>query len=130
MHKIKKYLPLIIIAAIPLCGIALGFYYSSLPEHHPQRDRQSCESVGGEWSNEHNSCLLANKAAGEICTDGGQCQSGVCFPSALTEGQQAALSSGEVSGITGTCYPEELVEGCVKQVILGTVSKESLCLDN
>ncbi len=120
----------IILAVIILFGIALGFLYSSLPEHHPQKDKQSCESVGGQWSDEQKICLLSYKETGEICTDGWQCISGVCFPPTLTEEQKTNLSKGPLENIVGTCYPNDLVTGCVKQVIMGTISRGSMCLDD
>jgi len=119
-----------IITAICLFGIVLGLYYSSLPEHHPQRNKQSCESVGGEWSDDQERCLLAYKKAGQICTDGAQCESGVCFPPNLTEEQEIILINEPIENIVGTCYPDDLLAGCVKQVIMGIISKESMCLDN
>ncbi len=129
----KKLLTVTIIIAMILflgfLGIGLGYWYNQLPENNPQRDRVSCEQAGGEWLTDQSTCLISNRVAGEICTDGGQCQSGVCFPPALTQEQQAALSHGDVTGITGTCYSEELMTDCVKQVIDGTVSRESLCLE-
>ncbi|PIR68471.1 hypothetical protein COU49_00840 [Candidatus Nomurabacteria bacterium CG10_big_fil_rev_8_21_14_0_10_35_16] len=44
---LKKVLLFVII--IIACGIGLGFYYSSLPAHHPQDNQQNCESVSGQW---------------------------------------------------------------------------------
>ncbi|MFH1589846.1 MAG: hypothetical protein ABIB43_04735 [archaeon] len=113
---------------IILFGIGLGLLYSSLPAHHPEKSKQACESVGGEWTDEQ-ICLLSYKQAGEVCTDGGQCISGVCFPPELTEEQKVILAKEPLKNIVGTCYPEDLVTGCVEQVILGTVSKESMCMD-
>jgi len=120
----------IVIALIILGGIALGFYYNSLPENNPQKSKQGCESVGGDWSVEQNKCLVSYKEPGEICTDGGQCKSGVCFPPTLTEEQKINLTNNPLKNIVGTCYPDEQITGCVKQVLMGTVSKESMCLDN
>jgi len=120
--------PLIIIAAICIGGIGLGFLYSQLPVHHPERSKGACEQSWGEWQADTETCILSSRPAGEACIDGGQCQSGVCFPPELTAEQQALIDSGkEVSGLTGTCYPEELVRDCVKQVLRGTVTQESLC---
>ena len=129
MNK-KLILILIIVAIIILFGIALGFCYSLLPEHYPQRNKQACESVGGEWSQSQTKCLLANKKAGETCTDGAQCESGACSPPTLTEEQKTVLINVPIKNILGTCYPDDLLTGCVKQVIKGTISKESMCLDN
>ncbi|MBU0706767.1 hypothetical protein KKG41_00135 [Patescibacteria group bacterium] len=126
----KLLLSIIIsIALIILLGIGTGIWYNNLPENNPQRDQSSCEKSGGEWVAGQSLCLISNRVAGEECTDGGQCQSGVCFPTKLTDEQQAALVDGEVSGISGTCYPEELIKGCVQQVLKGKVTKESLCID-
>ena len=119
-----------IVGIIILSGIALGFLYSLLPEHHPQKSKQGCESVGGEWINEQSICLVSNKEAGESCADGGQCRSGVCFPPPLTEDQIIDLANGPVNNITGTCYPEDQVTGCIAQIQMGKVTKESLCLGN
>lgn len=121
---------LISIATIILSGVALGYYYASLPEHHPQESRQGCESVGGDWLGEKGKCLLSYKKTGEPCRDGGQCKSGVCFPPVLTEAQEMELAGGLVDNVVGTCYAEELVLGCVKQVLMGTVTKQSMCLED
>ncbi len=120
----------IIIISIILGGIILGFFYSRLPEHNPPKNKQSCENVGGQWSDEQNICFLSYKKSGETCTDGGQCESGVCFPPTLTEKQKIDLNNGPLKNIVGTCYPDDLITGCVKQVIMGTISKESICLDD
>lgn len=127
----KLIILLLIIVAIILFGIALGFFYNSLPANNPQKSKQGCESVGGDWSVEQNKCLVSYKEAGEVCTDGGQCKSGVCFPPELTEEQSVMLDSNKtIEGVVGTCYPDELITGCVEQVLMGTVSKESMCLEN
>jgi len=118
---------LIIFITIIFLGIALGFYYSSLPEHHPQDSKSACESVGGEWSSDK--CLVSYKKAGEECTDGGQCMSGVCYPPELTEEQISEIMNGPVDNVVGTCYPDGSMSGCVKQVLGGKISKESLCLE-
>ncbi|MFA6306792.1 MAG: hypothetical protein WCV70_04860 [Patescibacteria group bacterium] len=120
----------VIFAAVILLGIALGFYYSSLPEHHPQKNKQFCESAGGEWSDNQKNCLLSDKKAGEICTDGAQCESGVCFPPVLTEEQKTTLANKPINNIVGTCYANNFPTGCVKQIIMGTISKKSMCLDD
>jgi len=126
----KSLIQLIIaIAIIGLLGTGLGCYYSQLPEHNPQKNQSTCEQAGGEWLENQTTCLISNKVAGENCTDGGQCQSGVCFPPPLTPEQRASLSNGDVTDIIGTCYPEKLIEDCVKQVINGAVSLESLCYE-
>ena len=129
MRKILLYV-LIIFFIICAAGIALGFFYSSLLGHHPQKNRQACESVGGEWSDEKSMCLVSYKEGGEPCTDGGQCISGICFPPALSDEQKTALTHGPIKNMIGTCYADEFATGCVKQVIMGTVSRESLCLGN
>jgi len=111
-------------------GIFLGYCYSLLPGHYPQKNKKACESVGGEWTNSQNICLLANKKAGEICTDGAQCESGICFPPDLSENQKVMIAKELIKNIIGTCYPNNFPTGCVKQVIMGTISKESMCLNN
>ncbi len=121
---------LVIIVVIILSGISLGILYSLLPGHNPPKSKQACESASGQWSDEQNVCILSHKEPGEICTDGGQCKSGVCFPPTLTEEQKINLIDSPLKNIVGTCYPDELITGCVKQVIMGTISKESMCLDN
>ncbi|MBU1148563.1 hypothetical protein KKI23_00565 [Patescibacteria group bacterium] len=122
--------PLIIIAVICIGGIGLGFWYSQLDVHHPERSQEACEQSWGEWQADEETCILSSRQAGEACVDGGQCQSGVCFPPDLTEEQQAIIDAdNEVSDLTGSCYPEELVRDCVKQVLNGTVNQESLCLE-
>ena len=73
--------------------------------------------------------FVSYKESGAICTDGGQCKSGVCFPPTLTEEQKVKLTNSPVENIIGTCYPDELITGCIKQVLMGTVSKESMCLN-
>ncbi len=118
---------LIIFGVVVVFGIVLGLYYSSLPEHHPQDNKENCESVGGEWSSDK--CLISYKNAGEECIDGGQCKSGVCYPPELTEEQISEIMNGPVANITGTCYPDGSMSGCVKQVLDGTISKQSLCLE-
>lgn len=105
----------------------MGFLYSSLPEHHPEKNKEYCEKAGGQWT-DNETCLLSYKKAGESCADGGECRSGVCFPPALTEEQKNDLMKGPLKNIVGTCYPEELAIGCVAQVIKGTISQESMCL--
>jgi len=120
---------LVIILAIILFGVSLGIIYSLLPGNNPPKSKQACESASGQWSDKQNFCLLSYKETGEICTDGGQCKSGVCFPPTLTEEQKINLTNGPLKNIVGTCYPDELITGCVKQVLMGTVSKESMCLD-
>jgi hypothetical protein len=122
--------PIIIGAVIIISGIGLGLYYGSLPGHRPQRNKSACESVGGIWSNENNPCLLSYKKTGEACTDGGQCISGICFLPTITEEQKVALNHGSLKNIVGTCYADNNPTGCVPQIILGTISKSSLCLDN
>jgi len=126
----KKLLSVfIIIIAIILFGITLGILYSLLSGHNPPKNKQDCENVGGQWT-DGQTCLLSYKNAGETCTDGGQCKSGVCFPPALTDEQKNNLTRGPLENIIGTCYPEDLVTGCVEQVLMGTISKESMCLEN
>lgn len=119
-----------VIIIIILSGISLGILYSLLPGHNQPGNKQDCEVAGGKWSVEENFCLLSYKESGEICTDGGQCKSGVCFPPTLTEEQKIILIDDPLKNIEGTCYPDELVTGCVKQIIMGTVSKETMCLNN
>lgn len=114
--------------AIILFGIGLGFLYSSLPAHHPEENKQYCENAGGQWT-ENQTCLLSYKKAGEKCTDGGQCISGVCFPPTLTDEEKNNFAKGPLKKIVGTCYPDEEITGCVEQVIMGTISKNSMCLD-
>ncbi len=120
---------IIIFASIILFGIVLGLLYSALPSHRPPKDEPVCERVGGQWT-DNQTCLLSYKNAGEICTDGGQCISGVCFPPTLTDKQKINLTKGPLKNIVGTCYPEELVTGCVEQVLMGTISKEFMCLND
>lgn len=119
----------VIFIVIILFGVGLGLLYSSLSEHHPEKNQESCENAGGQWT-ENQTCLLSYKKAGEICIDGGQCISGVCFPSTLTDEQKINLEKGPLKNIVGTCYPEDLVTGCIKQVIMGIISKESMCMDD
>jgi hypothetical protein len=121
---------LVVIVIIILSGIALGFFYNSLPANNPQKSKQGCESVGGDWSTEQNKCLVSYKEPGAICTDGGQCKSGICFPPALTGEQKIILASEPIKNIIGTCHIDDSPTGCIEQVIMGTISKESMCLDN
>ena len=130
----KKILAVIIITALAaiiiFISFGLWFWYNQLPENNPQRSKADCEKAGGEWAEEQSLCLISNRLAGEECTDGGQCRSGVCFPPDLSEKQMEIIYRGEkITGLTGACYPDDLAFGCVKQVIKGTVSLESLCLD-
>ena len=125
----KNILVIIIFTSIIIIGITLGLIYSYLPEHHPQKNRQFCENAGGLWT-DNQTCLLSYKNTGESCTDGGQCISGICFPPTLTEEQKISLTQGPLNNIVGTCYPQDLATGCVKQVIKGTVSQESMCLND
>lgn len=37
-----------VIVIIILLGIILGFIYNSLPANNPQKNKQGCESVGGD----------------------------------------------------------------------------------
>jgi hypothetical protein len=119
-----------VFAVIIVFGIALGFFYSSLPTHHPQKNRQSCESVGGQWSDEQMLCLLAYKKSDELCTDGAQCISGICSPPSLSEEQRRVIMSETLKDIIGTCSSNNSPIGCVEQVVMGTVSKESICLSD
>jgi hypothetical protein len=128
----KKYrndlsIILAIIITICLMGIGMGYFYSQLPENNPQKSQENCEKAGGEWQKNNEKCLLSYRADGEACTDGGQCQSGICFPPALTEEQMTILANGNLSGVIGTCYTDNSAEGCIKQVNDGTVSMKSLC---
>jgi len=130
MNKKLILILILIPIVIILSGITLGFLYSSLPGNNPQRDRSSCESIYGEWVTDESRCLLSYKKAGQACIDGGQCESGVCYPPALTEDQLKMLDYKKIENITGTCYPESEILGCVEQVLGGTISKESMCLAN
>lgn len=127
-NNFKIFLSIIIIfAIIILFGIGLGFFYSSLPEHHPEKNKQFCKKAGGQWT-KNQTCLISYRKAGEICTDGGQCISGVCFPPTLTDEEKINLTKNPLKNVVGTCYPENLVTGCVEQILMGTISKESMCL--
>jgi hypothetical protein len=110
-------------------GIALGFLYASLPGHDPQKNRQACEIVGGDWSEEDKRCLVSYKESGAPCRDGGQCISGICVPPALSDAQKTALAQGPIPSITGTCSADLFPTGCIPQVLMGTISRESLCLE-
>jgi len=113
--------------AVPLIGIVLGILYSRLPGNNPQESQAGCEIVGGDWDTVTGRCLVSYKEAGESCTDGGQCKSGICAPPILTSEQQAALIRGPVSGIVGVCAAPTEVTGCVPQVQKGVISAESMC---
>lgn len=128
-HSHSHRLIIIVVAVICLVGIGLGFWYNQLPKNNPQRDQSSCEQAGGEWRSNEKICLISNRVAGEECTDGGQCKSGICFPPPLTQEQQLNITNGSAENIVGTCYSEEVAEGCVKQVVNGTVTLESLCFE-
>jgi hypothetical protein len=108
-------------------GMGVGYFYSQLPANNPQKNQANCEKAGGEWQKNKANCLLSYRAAGEACTDGGQCQSGICFPPTMNEEQMAILAEGTLSGIIGTCYPDGINDGCIKQVINGKVTMQSLC---
>jgi len=130
--KFNTRLFLVILSVLVVCalGIGLGVYYNHLPENNPQRDQSSCEKAGGEWKLVEGTCLISSKVAGEVCTDGGQCQSGICFPPQLSEEQYARIQNSEtLTNISGTCYADEFTEGCVAQVIKSTVSQTSLCYE-
>lgn len=118
---------IIFFVIIILFGIILGFFYSFLPKHHPEKNKLFCENAGGQWTN-NQTCLLSYKKTGEICTDGGQCISGVCSPPILTEEEKNNLNKGSLKNIVGTCYSEDLVTGCIKQVLKGIITKESMCI--
>lgn len=120
---------IIIFAIIIFFGVALGFLYSSLPQHNPDKNKQFCENSGGQWTN-NQTCLLSYKETGEICTDGTQCISGICFPPTLNDEQKTNLTKGPLKNIVGTCYPQENITGCIEQVIMGTISKESMCFND
>jgi hypothetical protein len=125
-NKFKKIIKIII--TIILLGILIGFLYSLLPTHNPQRNKYSCESIGGEWLNQNNTCLISYKEAGENCTDGSQCKSGICFPPDLTQQQIDSLKEKPLDNIIGTCYPDMNATGCIKQVINGRISEKSMCI--
>lgn len=59
-QKIPKIFIFIIIifAIIIFLGIGLGLLYSSLPEHHPEKDKQSCEKAGGQWTDDQNQSIF------------------------------------------------------------------------
>ena len=117
----------LILVSIVLLGIALGFLYERLPSNNPQESQVGCESVGGDWDVVAGKCLVSYKEAGEACTDGGQCKSGVCSPPMLSSEEKAALEHGSVSGIIGVCASNAEIIGCVPQVQKGFVSTESMC---
>jgi len=119
----------LVFIAIVFGGIMLGFWYSRLPSNNPQKSQAGCESVGGDWDAVAGRCLVSYKKEGEPCVDGGQCKSGICFPPTLTEEQEVVLLGGHLKNVVGTCYSDEQITGCVKQVLMGIVSKESMCLD-
>lgn len=119
---------IVVFVIIIFFGIGLGFFYSSLSVHYPEKNKNFCENAGGKWT-ENQTCLLSYKKAGDICTDGGQCISGICFPPTLTDEQKINLNKGPLKNIIGTCYPEDNVTGCIQQVIKGTISKESMCYE-
>lgn len=119
---------IVIFMCIILVGIGLGIIYSSLPEHHPDSNQLFCEKAGGIWT-DNQTCLLSYKKAGDTCTDGGQCISGICFPPILTDEQIINLTKSSLKNVEGTCYPEDIAIGCVPQVIKGTVSMQSMCLN-
>lgn len=121
---------LIIISVIVLLGIISGRYYASLPGHYPQADKQNCESVGGEWVEDRKTCIVSSKKVGEICTDGGQCESGICSPLKLTDEQKTMIEKESLKNMTGICSADNFTTGCVEQVVMGVVSKESMCLNN
>ena len=127
--KIVKFF-LDIIAIIIISGLVLGYYYSTLPEHNPQDNKQSCKSVGGEWQDDEMKCLVSYKKAGETCTDGGQCESGVCYSGELTPEQKEIINNETISNIIGICYSDDLIKDCVPQVLMGKITKESMCLEN
>lgn len=118
---------LAVIIAIIIIGIVAGWLYSQIPANNPQDSKQGCESVGGDWNNTANRCLLSYKEAGESCIDGGQCVSGICSPPALTEKQQSTLLHEPLTDIVGTCSANNEPFGCMPQVIKGSVSMESMC---
>ena len=119
---------LLVIAIILLAGVILGRYYASLPEHHPQDNKKNCEGVGGEWIDDQKTCILSSKKAGEVCVDGGQCESGICSPPELTDEQKITIKKQALKNIKGTCSGDNFSGGCVEQVISGEVTKESMCL--
>jgi hypothetical protein len=117
----------LVLAAISLAGILLGFLYSRLPANSPQESRAGCESVGGDWDAAASRCLVSYKEAGESCTNGGQCKSGICTPPELSDQQRAALILGPISGIVGVCSGNMEPTGCVPQVLKSIISTESMC---
>ncbi|MFZ2193335.1 MAG: hypothetical protein WAV31_03750 [Candidatus Moraniibacteriota bacterium] len=119
-----------VVVVIILAGIVSGQYYASLPGHNPQENKPNCESVGGEWIEDRKTCVVSSKKIGEICTDGGQCESGICSPLKLTDEQRATIEKESLKNMTGTCSADNFATGCIEQVIMGTVSKESMCLGN
>lgn len=117
----------IILVVISVIGIALGFLYERLPSNNPQESQAGCESVGGDWDMEAGRCLVSYKEAGESCTDGGQCKSGICSPPTFSSEEEAALAQGPISNIVGVCASSAEVVGCVPQVLNSVVSAESMC---
>ena len=117
----------LILTAISLVGIMLGFLYSRLPSNNPQESQAGCESVGGDWDVVASRCLVSYKEAGELCIDGGQCISGVCSPPILSIEEEATLEHNPISGVIGICASSTEVTGCAPQVLKGIISKESMC---
>ncbi len=118
-----------IVVAILVMGVLLGMLYGALPSNNPQKSQAGCESVGGDWDAVASTCLVSYKSAGESCTDGGQCKSGVCSPPILSNEDDALLARGPLSGVVGICATTAEVFGCVPQVLKGTISIESMCIE-
>ncbi len=129
-RSVTRQISILVLAviAIVLAGIMLGFLYNRLPANNPQESRAGCESVGGEWDQVENKCLVSYKEAGEQCTDGGQCKSGVCSPPILSS-EEALLARGPITGIVGVCASDTEVIGCVPQVVKGVITAESMCME-
>ena len=80
--------------------------------------------------NRESNLSLPPQKTGEICADGGQCISSICFPLKLTDEQKINLAKSPLKNIVGTCYLKGLATGCVKQILKGTISKEFRGLHN
>ena len=117
----------LILVLISLFGITLGFLYERLPSNNPQKSQVGCESVGGDWDTVADKCLVSYKEAGESCTDGGQCISGICSPPTLSSDEKDTLAHNPISNIVGVCASNAEVTGCVPQVQKGVVSIETMC---
>lgn len=104
-----------------IAGIAIVVIIAALFVLSP---KISCESKGGIWGtiglDQKASCNLPTTDGGKACTDGSQCQAGVCIAPTPQEGIIAAKPP--------TCPSYKRVVGCFN-IYTNNEPPRTLCVD-